>query len=306
MSDEPLECTACPRECRARRHEGKLGYCQTDANFHIGAICLHRGEEPLVSGRHGIVNVFFARCNLQCLYCQNYQISRTHGPVIDHRLELPEIVARIERLLDRGAKCVGFVSPSHCITQMKAIIAALRARGRRPVYLMNTSAYDKVETLRGLEGLIDVYLPDLKYMDADLAARFSDAPDYPQVAARAIREMYRQKGSYLMLDGEGDLVSGLIVRHLVLPGHIENSKRCLRFIAEELSPSVTISLLAQYQPTPQVANHPELGRRLTQAEYDEVVAEMERLGFYRGWTQSLASPECYQPDFARTHPFEGE
>jgi putative pyruvate formate lyase activating enzyme len=168
---------------------------------------------------------------------------------------------------------------------------------------MNTNSYDKVEALRSLEGLVDIYLPDLKYMDEALAARYSGAADYPQVAAAALREMFRQKGSNLLLNGDGRAESGLIIRHLVLPGHVENSKRCLRFIAEELSPAIHLSLLAQYQPTPATAGDPDLGRRLRPEEYEQVLEEMERLGFYRGWTQELDSAENYVPDFRRRHPF---
>ena len=187
---------------------------------------------------------------------------------------------------------------------MKAIIAALEGRQPRPVFVMNTNAYDKAETLASLEGRIGVYLPDLKYMDPELAARYSDAPDYPGVAADALMEMYRQKGSRLVVDEAGCAESGLIIRHLVLPGHVENSKACLRWIADHLSVDVHLSLMAQYHPTPAVAGHPDLGRRLRPDEYQEVLDELEALGFYRGWTQDLASPEAFQPDFAASHPFE--
>jgi putative pyruvate formate lyase activating enzyme len=298
------DCVCCPRNCHARRLDGELGYCRTGASFSIGSICVHHGEEPVISGTRGICNVFFTRCNMQCLYCQNYQISRNRSPIIEYPLQLADVVERIERILDTGVKCVGFVSPSHCVPQMKAIIRALGARGRRPTYLMNTNAYDKVDTLRSLEDLMDVYLPDLKYMDAELAARYSDAGDYPEVAAQALKEMCRQKGAEIVLDDEGCVRRGLIVRHLILPGHVENAKRCLQFVARHLSPSVHVSLLAQYCPTPAVAGHPLLGRRLQPEEREEALDELERLGFYRGWTQELASADSYNPDFAQSHPFE--
>jgi putative pyruvate formate lyase activating enzyme len=241
---------------------------------------------------------------MQCLYCQNYQISRNRGDILERRLELRDIVAHIERVIERGVRTVGFVSPSHCIPQMKAIIRALESRASNPVFVMNTNAYDRAETLKSLEGVMDVYLPDLKYMDAELAKRYSDAPDYVDVATTALKEMYRQKGSEVRMGGDGYIASGLIVRHLVVPGHAEDSKRCLRFIAEELSPEVHVSLMAQYAPTPCVAGHRELGRRLYPEEYDEVLEELDRLGFSNGWTQELESAEFYQPDFARSHPFE--
>jgi len=297
-------CLLCPRACGADRLGGALGYCRTGPGLSIAAICLHRGEEPPVSGPCGIANVFFTRCNLQCLYCQNHQISRTRGPVIEHRLDVPEAVRHIERLLGQGARAVGFVSPSHVVPQMKALIAALAGRTPRPAFVMNTNAYDTVETLASLEGLIDVYLPDLKYMDPALAARWSDAPDYPAVAAKALIEMHRQKGTRLELDDAGAIRSGLIIRHLVLPGAVENSKACLRWIADHLSTDVHVSLMAQYRPTPAVAADTDLGRRLRPDEYQAVLDELEALGFYRGWTQALDSPDTYQPDFAKSHPFE--
>ncbi len=151
---------------------------------------------------------------------------------------------------------------------------------------------------------MDVYLPDLKYLDGALAGRLSGAPDYPEVATLALKEMHRQKGSYLFVDDDDAATGGLIIRHLVLPGQVENSKRCLRFIAEELSPSVHVSLLSQYHPTPAVAADPDLGRCLLPREYAEVVAELHALGLRHGWIQELDSPDHYRPDFARDHPFE--
>ena len=301
---ELRNCTVCPRECHTDRTTNELGYCQTGNGFSIGSICVHRGEEPVLTGKHGICNVFFTRCNMQCIYCQNYQISRNHGKISEKRLTLGGVVSQIERVLNHGATVVGFVSASHCIPQMKAVITGLHQRGHDPTFVMNTNAYDKVETLASLEGVIDVYLPDLKYMDEGLAASYSDTPAYPKVATRALKEMYRQMGTEIELDREGMIRSGLIVRHLVLPGQVENSKACLQFIAEEISSSVYLSLMSQYHPTSQVASHPELGRFLLREEYEEVLREMDRLGFHRGWTQKLESQANYLPDFTLPQPFE--
>lgn len=304
MLSELKDCTCCPRECHADRSSEKLGYCRTAAGFSIGSICAHRGEEPVISGNRAICNVFFTRCNMQCIYCQNHDISRTTAPIIEHRMDLGQLVDRIEGHLDAGCKLVGFVSPSHVLPQVKAIMAALGSRGRSPVFLYNTNGYDKPEAIRPLEGTIDVYLPDLKYMDAELARDYSDTPDYPEVATKAIKEMYRQKGADIQLDDEGLIKCGLIIRHLILPGHVENSKAALRFIAQELSPDVYISLMSQYYPTPAVADHPKLGRCLTADEYEEVIEESERLGLHRGFIQELSSSHRYRPDFRREHPFE--
>jgi putative pyruvate formate lyase activating enzyme len=262
------------------------------------------GEEPVLSGKRGICNIFFAHCNLQCIYCQNYQISdvRTDPDYFDMTLE--NVVAEVEAILETGPKSVGFVSPSHVLPQMHVIIDALARRGRRPRYVFNTNGYDKLETIRSLENVFDVYLPDLKYMDGDLASDLSGARDYPEVAAAVLKEMYRQKGAEIVLDEDELIVSGLIIRHLVLPGHVDNSKAVLRYIAEELSPDIHISLMSQYHPTPRVADHPKLGRCLERGEYDEVLDEFERLGFHRGWVQDLSSPHHYLPDFDRDQPFE--
>ena len=302
--DELQDCTCCPRDCHAERDTDRLGYCRSGIGFNIASICTHYGEEPVVSGTQGICNVFFAHCNMQCVFCQNHQISRNDQHASAYLTDLPTVVGQIEHILDSGRKIVGFVSPSHCIPQMKAVIGMLENRGRTPIYVMNTNAYDRKETVETLEGVIDVYLPDFKYGDRQLAASYADTPDYPEVAMRAIKEMFRQKGSNIQLSNDGIIESGLIIRHLILPGQVENSKQCLRLIADELSTSVYISLMAQYCPTLEVAEHPELRRCLHQEEYDEVIEEFYKLGFYRGWTQELESQGCYQPDFTRPGVFE--
>jgi putative pyruvate formate lyase activating enzyme len=299
-------CTCCPRECRADRSSDKPGWCRSGDGIMISSICAHRGEEPVVSGKHGICNIFFTHCNMQCIYCQNFQISRTTVPT-GPAMRLEDVITEIEAVLATGAQGVGFVSPSHSLPQMFQIIAALRARGCRQAFVYNTNGYDRAEIIRQLEGVIGVYLPDLKYMDEKLGREYSGTPNYPDIATTAIREMYRQKGANIYLDGNDEVIqSGLIIRHLVLPGQVENSKAVLRWIAEQLSPSVHVSLMSQYYPTPAVKDHPLLGRTLHPEEYDEVIEEFERLGFWRGWVQELGSPHSYRPDFDLQHPFEPE
>ncbi len=283
---------------------GEFGYCRTGTGYQIGSICLHRGEEPVISGQHGICNVFFSHCNLQCCYCQNYQISCNYGTEIEYALALDDVTCRIAAILDQGAHAVGLVSPSHVIPQVQNIIYALRDQGLTPVIVYNTNGYDRVKSLVPLEPLIDVYLPDLKYMDRKLAGQLSGAPDYPQVAMRSIREMVRQKGVELVLNSAGEIQSGVIVRHLVLPGQVENSRRVLRFLAEEVSPRITISLMSQYSPQPGGCPLSELDRGVIQEEYAEVLDEMDFLGLENGWVQELESCDFYQPDFVKSHPFE--
>jgi putative pyruvate formate lyase activating enzyme len=215
-----------------------------------------------------------------------------------------DVLDSVERILRTGIKAVGFVSPSHMVPQVKAIIRGLNSRGLKPVTVYNTNSYDKPETIDSLDGLIDVYLPDYKYVSDTLSARYSDAPDYPSVALSALRRMYYQKGSALHLDDESVAMNGLLIRHLVLPGHADESKNVLRTIADELSTGVHISLMSQYHPTAYVKNHLTLSRILYREEYEMASEAMESLGFRNGWIQDLDSYDNYNPDFSREHPFE--
>lgn len=296
-------CTLCPRQCGVDRLVGPTGFCRIDDGLAIAAITRHRGEEPVLCGERGICNVFFGHCNLRCRFCQNVQISRNHTPIKGANWSLAQVVEQIIAILETGINHLGFVSPSHMVVQMVAIIEALHSRGRHPIVVYNSNGYDRVATLRALEGLVDVYLPDFKYSDTTLAGHYSAAPDYPEVAAAALAEMYRQKGNLLHLDDDGLAERGLIVRHLVLPGAVANSLGVLRLLAEDLSPRLSLSLMSQYQPTAAVADDPLLSRTLLPAEYDQVVAEMERLGFTHGWVQDVASPAYYNPDFKKDSPF---
>ncbi|MBL7138478.1 MAG: 4Fe-4S cluster-binding domain-containing protein [Bacteroidales bacterium] len=298
------DCALCPRDCHADRFTAKRGYCNAGTGFSISSICIHRGEEPIISGSRGICNIFFTHCNLQCMYCQNHQISdnlRDHGP---DEMQLEEVIRQVTGILDTGINIVGFVSPSHMVPQMKAIIRVIGSLGYKPTWVYNTNGYDKTDTLRGLEGIIDVYLPDLKYMDSGQADRLSDAADYPVVAGAALKEMLRQKGTALRVNEEGYAESGILIRHLVLPGTIRNSIEVLRFIATELSPLLHIGLMSQYYPANRAFSDPELSRSLARKEYARAVKAMEAFGINRGYIQGLASYNHYRPDFNKNHPFE--
>jgi putative pyruvate formate lyase activating enzyme len=297
-------CMLCPRECRVNRFEACDGYCGTDAGMNISSICIHHGEEPPISGPDGICNIFFSGCNLRCIYCQNYDISRTDSECRRNSPSLEETIDEIERILSRGIKAVGFVSPSHVVPQIKAIIRGLNERGLKPVTVYNTNGYDKAETIESLEGLIDIYLPDLKYVTPEISKELSDASDYPVIAIKALKKMYHQKGSVLHLDKAGRAERGILIRHLVLPGRTEESKKVLRVIAEELSTGVHISLMSQYHPIPFVKDHPDLNRSLYKSEYESVAEAMENLGFRNGWIQDMDSYLNYRPDFRKENPFE--
>ena len=298
------DCTLCPRECRINRFEGGSGYCGTDAGLNIASVCIHRGEEPVISGEGGICNIFFAGCNLHCLYCQNHEISQGGIIISTKGTELEEVLDQIVKMLSKGIAAVGFVSPSHVVPQVKAIIRGLNSRGYKPVTVYNTNGYDKQETIRSLSGMIDVYLPDWKYVTKEIATSYSDASDYSEIALKAFKEMYYQKGSTVAIDENGRAENGLLIRHLVLPGHAEESKKVLRSIAEELSPGVHLSLMSQYHPTALVRNHQILNRPLYKAEYESVVETMESLGFRNGWVQDMDSTMNYRPDFSKENPFE--
>jgi putative pyruvate formate lyase activating enzyme len=297
-------CTLCPRECGVNRFSGADGFCRTGAGFNIASVCIHRGEEPAISGVSGICNIFFEGCNLRCIYCQNHDISHPEEGMSGSPIKLQMLLDRIEMILSSGINAVGFVSPSHVVPQVKAIIRGLGSRGLKPVMVYNTSSYDKAETLRGLSDLIDVYLPDFKYVTSGLAHAYSEAADYPEAALKALKEMYYQKGSVLRISDEGCAESGMIIRHLVLPGHAGESIRVLEAIAEELSPGVTVSLMSQYHPATGMKNHPILNRPLLRNEYATVVSAMEKMGFRNGWMQDMDSFQNYLPDFSREHPFE--
>lgn len=298
------DCTICPRECHADRSAGGTGYCRTDARLNIASVCIHRGEEPVIGGKDGICNIFFSGCNLRCIYCQNHEISQPCRN--DGRFEnsVEKVLKQISGILSQGINSVGFVSPSHMIPQMKQVISGLHSLGHRPVIVYNTNGYDKAETIRSLEGMVDIYLPDFKYVSFEPSLEFSGAENYPVVALKALKEMYYQMGSTLRTDENGKAERGILIRHLVLPGYVEESKKVLDTIAEELSTGVNISLMSQYHPAHLAIHNNMLGRSLYANEYEEVVKHMHKLGFRNGWIQGMESIRNYLPDFSKENPFE--
>lgn len=304
---EPLgelkNCRICPLNCNADRFSAKKGYCKAGVDFSISSIFLHMGEEPVISGDRGICNIFFTNCNLQCIYCQNHQISCNSSDYGGNIQSLPEVLERIATILSTGINHVGFVSPGHFIPHVKVIVNALREMVLNPVFVYNTNGYDTVESIRGLEGYIDIYLPDFKYSDENLGRKYSDVKNYPAVALEAVKEMVRQKGTGLPVDNRGYATNGVIVRHLVLPGHPVNSINVLRTIAYEVSNQLHISLMSQFYPTYLVQNHESLGRTISEKEYQRVTEALHELGFSNGWVQDFSSQESYRPDFEEETPF---
>lgn len=296
-------CSLCPRDCHANRFTTKSGFCKCDAEFRVSSICCHKGEEPVISGKKGICNIFFSHCNMQCIYCQNYQISRNKGEIIEAGLTIENLIGKICEVLEETENIIGFVSPSHQIIQMQAIIRELHRIGKSPVVVYNSNGYDRVDTLKKLEGIVDVYLPDFKYSDSSIAREYSGTEDYPEIAMAALKEMYRQKGAALLTDDNGLAYSGIIIRHLVLPGCAEQSIKVLNDIAEEISPDLHISLMSQYFPTIEMENHPSLSRIIKESEFKSVVEAFHLAGFHRGWIQEIASHSEYRPDFRNIRPF---
>ncbi len=297
-------CKCCPRHCGVDRVE-RLGFCHSEREPEVASICIHPGEEPPLGGRKGVCNVFFAHSNLQCCYCQNLDISRgvvDEAKVFYHSLD--EVVERIESLLPQSETVLGLVSPTHFADSVPVLIERLHGDGFFPTVVYNSNGYDDVETLRNMEPYVDVYLPDFKYMDSALAARLSNAADYPQRATEALKEMVRQKGSGLLCDEQGQAFRGIIVRHLVLPGEVENSLKVLDWLADNMPKNLHVSIMAQYFP-PQGATLPaNLQRTLTEDEYRRVVEHYESLGFYNGWLQELSSNEVCRPDFEQQDSFD--
>ncbi len=215
-----------------------------------------------------------------------------------------DVVECITAFLKQGCKTIGFVSPTHFSPHVIAIIEELRKQQQHPTIAYNTNGYENAETIAALAEYVDIYLPDLKYNDSHTAASFSEAANYPEISKAAIKEMFRQKGATLRMDDDVSAASGLIVRHLVLPGHADESIQLLEWLADECSPRIHLSLMSQYTPTLNVKNHPSLGRQLEASEYEKVTNTAIQLGFIYGWTQELSSQHYYLPDFDKENPFE--
>ena len=288
-------CDLCPRKCGAVREElAGDGFCGEGLTARVARAAPHMWEEPPLSGQRGSGAVFFSGCNLRCVYCQNAVIStgKVGKPVSPERLR--EIYFE---LIEKGVHNINLVTGSHFLP---AVLASLREPLPVPV-VWNSSAYETVEAVRSLQGKVQIYLPDMKYMDAALAEKYSAAPDYPETAKRAILEMVRQVGPYRMGE-DGLLKSGVIIRHLVLPNALENTKAVLHWVAETFGPGeVLFSLMSQYTPMGRAGAYPEIDRRLTREEYDAAVDVMERYGIQDGFYQELSSAkEEYTPDFDLT------
>ena len=272
-------CMLCPRRCGVDRTAGQTGFCGMPAQLTAARAMLHYGEEPVIASSFGTGAVFFSGCTLRCRFCQNREISLARKGKAISSEELREIFLR---LIDEGAQSIDLVTPTHFLP---SILPALTPKLPVPV-VYNCGGYERVETLRELEGLVDIYLPDMKYADNALAARLSGAPDYFEVAAAAIQEMYRQVGGAVIEDEQ--MQRGVLIRHLVLPGAVENSLRVIEWVAETFPKNdVLFSLMSQYIPSPNLPA--PLNRRLTPEEYEGALSWLELCGIEQGFTQELAA-----------------
>lgn len=293
MFPEYSACTLCPRKCGADRYTG-TGFCGMGAVTAAAKASLHKWEEPCISYKNGAGTVFFSGCSLRCVYCQNHEISSER-----FGKELPEssLADVFLRLQDIGADNIELVTPTHFVPHIVYTLEKIRHKLTIPV-VYNTGGYELVSTLKMLDGLVDIYLPDIKYFSPELASRYSAAPDYFEHAAEAVREMIRQAGE-LRFNDEGGLVRGTVIRHLVLPGCRHDSMRIMEWIAENTSPEqVLVSIMNQYTPFDFVPeSFPELKRRVTKMEYNSVVRRASELGL-DGFTQEKSSADAgYVPDF---------
>jgi putative pyruvate formate lyase activating enzyme len=301
-------CTVCPRDCGNDRLAGVLASCASGLHPVVSSATPHFGEEPCLSGTRGAGNVFFGNCNLRCVYCQNWQISQDYQGQRSNEISVERLAEILLGLQERGCHNIGFVSPTHYAPQMaKAVLIAAREGLRLPI-VYNTNAYDSVEVLCLLEGIVDVYLPDLKYADDAAGWQYSKVPEYPRRAREALAEMFRQKGSTLVFGEDGLVKSGLLVRLLVLPNGVAGTSESLAWIAEALSPRVAVSLMSQYYPIHRAGEDPRyasLSRSITAGEWEEALAALEGNGLEKGYRQELETANrYYRPDFRdRETPF---
>lgn len=281
-------CNMCPRACGVNRNE-KYGFCSSPQDFRVARAALHFWEEPCISGKHGSGTVFFSGCNLKCVFCQNNEISLKNKGVKVSAAKLKEI---FERLIDSGAENINLVNPTHFAFQLKELFSAWKC----PVPVVyNSGGYESVDTLKALDSIIDIYLPDFKYIRNDKAAKYSRAADYPQVAKAAIKEMLRQQPSAVF---DGDIMKkGVIIRHLILPGNTNSAVDIIDYCKNNF-PGAYLSLMAQYTPCGDLEKYPEINRKITKREYEKVVDYAISTGMQNVFVQELSSAnENYIPPF---------
>ena len=290
------KCTICPHLCKVNRIAGELGRCKAKNNIKIALYSVHNYEEPCISGNNGSGTVFFSNCNLNCIYCQNYEISSL-GKGREITIEtLAEIFLKLQ---EKKVENINLVTPTIYAIQIKEAIKIAKEKGLKLPIIYNTNGYENIETLKMLDGFIDVYLPDLKYYYNKTAKKYSKIENYFEIATKAIKEMYRQVGAPI-LDEKGIIKKGLIIRHLILPGNLENSKKVLKYIKENIDPKVYVSIMAQYFPTYKAKDDNKINRKLTKEEYNNIEEYVYSINLENGYIQELGEhEEKYVPDWEK-------
>ena len=287
-------CTLCPHNCKVNRLEGKKGRCKCDNTLKIALASLHMFEEPCISGTNGSGTVFFTNCNLNCIYCQNYEISQVGK---GKEITIQTLADIFIKQQEKGAHNINLVTPTMYVYQIIEAIKIARKNGLKIPIIYNSNGYENVETIKMLNGYIDVYLPDLKYYTNESSKKYSNVDNYFEVATNAIKEMYSQVGN-AVFDDNGIIQKGVIIRHLVLPNHIQNTKNILKWINENMPKNIYVSVMAQYFPTYKAKNDSLINRKLNKKEYKEVFNYLYSLDLQNGYIQELGSHEDeYVPDF---------
>jgi len=273
------ECRLCPRECKVDRLNGEKGVCRAGLEPMVSSAFPHFGEEPPLVGCHGSGTIFLTHCNLRCIFCQNYDISHLGN---GEPMTSSNMARAMIRLQEMGCHNINFVTPTHYAPQIVSSLPEAIEKGLRLPIVYNCSGYESTEVIQLLEGVVDIYMPDAKYMNSEYSKRFSNAPDYPEVLKRVLREMQHQVGE-LTTDSQGIAEKGLLIRHLVMPHGVASSETLLRFIAEEISVHSYVNIMDQYRPEYRAHEYPEINRRITQEEYREAIQWAGRYKLYRGF-----------------------
>ncbi len=302
-------CTICPRDCLNNRLRDEIAACYSGRLPIVSTYTAHFGEEPALVGTHGAGNIFFGNCNLRCVYCQNYQISQTHKEQRRNEVTHERLAEMMLELQSKGCHNINFVSPTHFVPQMARSILLAARQGLNLPIVYNTNAYDSVEVLKLLDGIVDVYLPDLKYSESEAGYLYSKVRDYALHSRRALTEMYRQTGDALVFGADGLLKRGLVVRLLVLPNDLAGVRESLQWIRDALSPRVAVSMMAQYYATHAAATNARymlLSRRITESEWLRALSALDELGMEEGWMQEYdGAAHYYRPDFTdQEEPFK--
>lgn len=296
-------CTLCPRNCRINRKDGEIGFCRSGYLPIVSSYCAHYGEEPVLSGNRGSGTIFFGNCNLRCIFCQNHQISQPEKSRRDKEISFERLADIMIELQSKGCHNINLVSPSHFAAQIVKALEIAVEKGLKIPLVYNTNSYESLYTLKLLDGIIDIYLPDIKYSDNNNSFDYSRTEDYVRYSRTAILEMKRQVGN-LIIDAHDIAIRGLIIRHLVLPNDIAGSKESLSFLSEEVGGETFLSVMSQYFPTHRANENLLLSRPVNEGEYEKVLNWLDMFGLENGWIQEYSSRDYYRPNFHKDEPFE--